>query len=435
MQDHLLQTLAGVTPQFFLHVSLQWAASIWAPDELSVPHDEIMQRLERLLERLRPAYFKRQDFVNETMGFVNMPVRLQKLYWRRAALLNAIIDFERTSSRQFHHVLCARPDLFYGLPIARLLGAGHHFMNHWDYAFVTGRRLAAVAMGAFHSLRSHASDQVRKNYIMHRCETPYKFELCLRYFISEQNWRECPYQLDPQNHSSLCSRVTVREVLFANVIRSWSAEVSLGAEACKLCLPVCLSQHCCTGKNLRALSSSAAMLNCTNRALHSHSSTNQVGPTRYVTPPDALTSRTDAMEPSLAPCLHGAPNIAWAHSTVLIVAVFKEWGVPPRPPLWLSAQWPLVLYQRLEPESPCYVPNRGAEAGIYMHFVVNNFERLPAVMVFLQADFLNGFAPAKHDFWQPRCADDLRWQHWMPLSKHQGEWPPRQVTRSPLFWK
>ena len=137
-------------------------------------------------------------------------------------------------------------------------------------------------------------------------------------------------------------------------------------------------------------------------------------------------------EPVPVPCLQGTLHVAWNESTVLIVAAFKEWGTRVRAPPWLAAQWPVVVYQRLQPLEPCYVRNHGSEAGIYLHFIVQNYHRLPRVMVFMQADFATS---KPQDFWQPRCAEDPRWEHWMPLSSRLDKWPPRQLERSPSFWE
>ena len=91
-------------------------------------------------------------------------------------------------------------------------------------------------------------------------------------------------------------------------------------------------------------------------------------------------------EPVPVPCLQGTLHAAWNESTVPIVAAFKEWGTRVRAPLWLAAQWPVVVYQRFRSLEPCYVRNNGSEAGVYLHLVVQNCYRLPRVMVFMQAD-------------------------------------------------
>ena len=51
--------------------------------------------------------------------------------------------------------------------------------------------------------------------------------------------------------------------------------------------------------------------------------------------------------------------------------------------------------------------NSGYESGIYLRFLVEQYERLPAVVAFVQADWLSPerFAPpVAFRFWQPSCA-------------------------------
>jgi hypothetical protein len=44
------------------------------------------------------------------------------------------------------------------------------------------------------------------------------------------------------------------------------------------------------------------------------------------------------------------------------------------------------MYQRRHPEMPGYVPNHGYEGGVYLKFIVDYYDNLPDVAVFLQAD-------------------------------------------------
>ena len=150
-------------------------------------------------------------------------------------------------------------------------------------------------------------------------------------------------------------------------------------------------------------------------------------------------------------CLHGALRAPWVASTIVVASVFREWGETPKPPAWLTAQYPVWLYQRLSSTTACYAPNRGYESGVYLRFIVEHYESLPAVMVFAQADFFatsrRGAKPlvqprvgiVKDDssaFWQPRCAEAgvSAWRHWLPLGERKDRWPPVSLRRSAAFW-
>jgi hypothetical protein len=135
----------------------------------------------------------------------------------------------------------------------------------------------------------------------------------------------------------------------------------------------------------------------------------------------------------------------------VVASVYREWGQTPAPPAWLTAQHPVWLYQRLTNAAACYAPNRGFESGIYLRFIVEHYESLPAVMVFVQADFFgNGGKRTKPmvlrkarvvkddsgSFWQPRCAsaEVPAWRHWLPLGERENRWPPVSLWRSANFW-
>ena len=148
-------------------------------------------------------------------------------------------------------------------------------------------------------------------------------------------------------------------------------------------------------------------------------------------------------------CLQGLSS-EWGLSTVLVPAVFREWGgLPLRAPRWLLEQAPVYLYQRLAPEKPCYSHNSGYECGIYLRFLNDYYDNLPAFIVFAQADWFamhKGQAPHIFDFWQLRCLHQhgLRgnnshidqpeahrghaaWWHWMPLGIRHTIYPPYQI--------
>ena len=130
------------------------------------------EQLQRVVHRLRPVHLDRCDTpdARANLGLRRMPAHIQTLFWRRAMLLDAITAYERRIGYQFEYVLCARPDLYYALPLVRLLGSASTFVNQWDYAFVTDRALATEALGAFHSLRRGLTDKAKPNYLMARCD-------------------------------------------------------------------------------------------------------------------------------------------------------------------------------------------------------------------------------------------------------------------------
>ena len=141
------------------------------------------------------------------------------------------------------------------------------------------------------------------------------------------------------------------------------------------------------------------------------------------------------------PCLHGDAT-SWSTAAVIVPAVFKEWGttLPLTPPQWLTAQYPVYLYQRLNASFPCFCINRAYESGVFLRFLVDHFTRLPAVVTFVQADWLQtgrGVQPTPFAFWQPNCAlarPNEPYHRWMPLGKRRTCWPPGTVRRSASWW-
>ena len=126
----------------------------------------------------------------------------------------------------------------------------------------------------------------------------------------------------------------------------------------------------------------------------------------------------------------------WANSTVVVPAVYKEWhgGAPPA---YLHQQYPVFLYQRLNASQPCLCANSGYESGVYFQFLAQHYNRLPAYVAFIQADWIfetktkGGHA---FTFWQPKCAQQgLPWSDYMPLGGRRSVWPPRCVVR-PTSW-
>ena len=77
---------------------------------------------------------------------------------------------------------------------------------------------------------------------------------------------------------------------------------------------------------------------------------------------------------------------------VVVVAHFNEWDASEgrRVPDWANDQsadyFMAPLYQRLNASAPLYVPNHAFEAGPYLRYIADNYDRLPRVLVFTQAD-------------------------------------------------
>jgi hypothetical protein len=83
-----------------------------------------------------------------------------------------------------------------------------------------------------------------------------------------------------------------------------------------------------------------------------------------------------------------AMKTMWNKSTVLVVSAFDEWdsGVPHYASNDPALPWETFLYQRRDPVQPRFVPNFGYEASVYLAFVVEHYDDLPNISVFIQAD-------------------------------------------------
>ena len=95
------------------------------------------------------------------------------------------------------------------------------------------------------------------------------------------------------------------------------------------------------------------------------------------------------------------PSAPWRAPVALVVAHYDEWDDLDEMPVWANnSKDPRVhpdaptargytvapMYQRRRPESPGYVPNHGYEGGVYLRFVLDHYDNLPDVAVFVQAD-------------------------------------------------
>eukprot|EP01041_Mallomonas_annulata_P007693 gene7693-15745_t len=85
----------------------------------------------------------------------------------------------------------------------------------------------------------------------------------------------------------------------------------------------------------------------------------------------------------------------WKSSKVIIPAVFNEWddGIP----FWANSPitekrfgYTTFVYQKKDPNKANYIPyNRGTEGGVYLKFIVDHYNNLPDIMVFVQANPLD----------------------------------------------
>ena len=95
------------------------------------------------------------------------------------------------------------------------------------------------------------------------------------------------------------------------------------------------------------------------------------------------------------------PSAPWRAPVALVIAHYDEWDDLDEMPVWANnSKDPRVhpdaptargytvapMYQRRRPEAPGYVPNHGYEGGVYLRFVLDHYDNLPDVAVFVQAD-------------------------------------------------
>lgn len=69
-------------------------------------------------------------------------------------------------------------------------------------------------------------------------------------------------------------------------------------------------------------------------------------------------------------------------SVIIIPAVYREWddGWPD----WTQGR-EIFLYQRTNASAPNFAPNYGLEGGVYLKYLVDHYDDLPDIMVFVHA--------------------------------------------------
>lgn len=94
-------------------------------------------------------------------------------------------------------------------------------------------------------------------------------------------------------------------------------------------------------------------------------------------------------------------SFEWGAKDIVVVpSVYDRWGEVvgenhqigfERNPFWAyentSKNRHVFLYQRLSAKEPFFVPNYGFEGAIYLRFIVDHYDNLPPVMVFVQDDY------------------------------------------------
>ena len=89
----------------------------------------------------------------------------------------------------------------------------------------------------------------------------------------------------------------------------------------------------------------------------------------------------------------------WPSKLVVVPAVYNEWDmpegatVPDVVPAWARPTYGKnkytigPLYQRRFESKPNFVPNHSYETGVFLKFIIDNYDQLPDVTAFVQADF------------------------------------------------
>lgn len=85
---------------------------------------------------------------------------------------------------------------------------------------------------------------------------------------------------------------------------------------------------------------------------------------------------------------------AASFTKVVVPAVYKEWldGMPD----WARDKsiqeeygYTVKLYQRLDPEKPNFVKNRGSEGGVYLRYIVDHYDTFPDVAIFVHGEIFH----------------------------------------------
>ena len=115
-------------------------------------------------------------------------------------------------------------------------------------------------------------------------------------------------------------------------------------------------------------------------------------------------------------------------TVVLVPALFRH-TLEDRP--WMQ-EYDTVVYQKLRPDAPHYIPNKAHEAAFYFKYLVDNYERLPDVVLFTQDD------TGQDTVDRPKCLRTRSDWGWSPLNQPQAFFKDRALKQywgDQLMWK
>ena len=86
-----------------------------------------------------------------------------------------------------------------------------------------------------------------------------------------------------------------------------------------------------------------------------------------------------------------AESSKWVSAKVVVPATYNEWR--DGPPLWIADHsiseeynFSVFLYQKLNHTQPNFISfNRGSESGVYLKFIVDHYDDLPDITIFVHA--------------------------------------------------
>jgi len=98
---------------------------------------------------------------------------------------------------------------------------------------------------------------------------------------------------------------------------------------------------------------------------------------------------------------------SWPTDVVAVIAAVDQ----QHPPQWMidNENVTYVVYQRTHADRPWYSPNYALEAGVFVQFILDHYERLPKLTAFLQAN------PADHS---------PEWHTWLRCLRPDAQYTP-----------
>jgi hypothetical protein len=77
----------------------------------------------------------------------------------------------------------------------------------------------------------------------------------------------------------------------------------------------------------------------------------------------------------------------WTSGKVVVPCVYREWEGG-QVPDWAREPYDdfsVYQYQRTDPNAARYVPNQSTESGVYLRFIIDHYDDLPDVTIFVHA--------------------------------------------------